>query len=169
MKEQGRDAARKALRHLAGAFVAALVLFHGWLVVRRLSDPASVPPGVLLRWLGAFAVVAGLLWLRRRGMPLLHGRKALAIWTVALLLHGNGGTSPLDREADAGSVPETLVLVLPGALSLATASAILLLASVRPHPLLASPTGAVALRPVGTGNRLSPCLAGPGPRAPPVC
>ncbi len=169
MKEQGREAARAALRHVAGALVAALVLFHGWLVVRRLSEPATLPPGVLLRWLGAFAVVAALLWLRRLGLPLLHGRKALAVWTVALLLHGNAGASPLDGDATGGSVPETLVLVLPGVLSVATASALLLLASVRPRPLLASARGAGVLRPVGAAKHLSPCLAGLGPRAPPAC
>jgi hypothetical protein len=166
MKRQGREAARAALRHVAGASVAGLVLFHGWLVARRLSDPAALPPGILLRWLGAFAVVGALLWLRRLGLPLLRGRKALAVWTVALLLHGNGRAAPLGMEASAGSV-ESLVLVLPGVLSVATASALLLLTSLRPRPLLASAGGSALVRPAGDATFLSPCLGGQGPRAPP--
>lgn len=169
MKDQGREAARAAIRHVAGALVSALVLFHGWLVARRLSDPATLPPDVLLRWLGAFAVVGALLWLRRLGLPLLHGRKALAVWTVALLLHGNSGAAPLDADAEGGPVPESLVLVLPGVLSLATASALLWLASVRPRPLLAHARGASVLHPVEGGKPLSPCRAGLGSRAPPRC
>ena len=168
MKRQGREAARAALRHVAGASVAGLVLFHGGLVARRLADPAALPPGILLRWLGAFAVVGALLWLRRQGLPLLRGRKALAVWTVALLLHGNAGAAPLGMEAEGSSVHESLVLALPGVLSVATASALLLLASVRPRPLLASVRGSALVRPAAGGTFRSPCLAGKGPRAPPV-
>ena len=168
MKRQGREAACAALRHVAGASVAGLVLFHGWLVARRLADPAALPPGILLRWLGAFAVVGALLWLHRQGLPLLHGKKALAAWTVALLLHGNAGAAPLGLEAEGVAVPESLVLVLPGVLSVATASALLLLASVRPRPLLASARGSALVRLAAGGPFLSPCLAGKGPRAPPA-
>jgi hypothetical protein len=168
MKEQGREAARAALRHLTGGTVAALVLFHGWLVARRLSDPATLPPSVLFRWLGAFAVVAALLWLRRLGLPLFHGRKALAVWTVALLLHVNAGAAPLAGDATSGSAPETLVLVLPGALSVATASALLLLATVRKHPLPASARRASLFHPPAGAKHLAPCLCGQGPRGPPV-
>ena len=168
MKSQGREAARAALRHLAGASVAGLVLFHGWLVARRLSDPAALPPGILLKWLGAFAVVGALLWLKRLGLPLLRGRKALAVWTVAFLLHGNAGAAPLGGDADAGSVAESLVLVLPGVISVATASALLLLASVRPRPLLAAARSSGLVRPTAGARFLSPCLAGQGPRAPPA-
>jgi len=169
MKGPGKEAIRTALRHLAGAGVAALILFHGWLVARRLADPAGLEPGIALRWLAAFAVVGGLLWLRSRGLPLFRGRKALAAWTVAILIHGNAGAAPLPGDAEGVPGTEALVLVLPGALSLVTASALLLLAGVSPRrALVARPLGLV-LRPAPRPLLLSPCLAGHGPRPPPAC
>ncbi len=167
MKGQG-EAVRAALRHLAGACVAALVLFHAWLVARRLSDPASLEPRIAIRWLVGFAVVGALLWLRRRGLPLLGSRKALAVWALALLIHGNAGATPLPAQADAHSGPEALVLVLPAALSVATASALLLLAAARQQGALASLGHDGIVQPAPRARLLSPCLAGHAPRGPPT-
>jgi hypothetical protein len=168
MKGPGIESVRAALRHLAGVCVAALVLFHAWLMGRRLSDPTALDPRVLLRWLAALAVVGALLWLRRLGLPLLRGRKALALWTVALLLHGNAGTGALATVTQTTSGPETLVLVIPGVLSVATASALLLFASVRPRPLLAPARCSGLTPPFASRRLLASGRAGRGCRAPPA-
>ncbi len=168
MKGPGKESIRAALRHLAGAAVAALVLFHGWLVARRLADPAGLEPRVAARWLAAFAVVGALLWLRSLGRPLFRGRKALAVWTLAFLIHGNAGAAPLPGDADGASGPGALVLVLPGALSLATASALLLLAGASRRHFLESHERGLAVRPASSLFFLSPCLEGHGPRPPPA-
>src|SRR5215510_3177137 len=128
MQAMRTDAPSAAVRYGTGAVVVGLVLFHAWLVGRRLADATALDPRVLFRWLGGLAVVGALLWLRRLGLPLLRGRKALALWTVALLLHGNAGTGALATEADSASGPGALVLVIPGVLSVVAASTILLLA-----------------------------------------
>src|SRR5262245_28458447 len=134
MQATRTNATSALLRYGTGAAVAGLVFFHAWLVGRRLADPAGPDPKVLLRWGAGLAVLGALLWLRRLGLSVVRGRKALALWTVALLLHGNAPTGPVVGDAQSPAGPETLVLVLPGVLSAVTASAFLLLASLRPRP-----------------------------------
>jgi hypothetical protein len=91
----------------------------------------------------------------------------MALWTVALLLHGDAGNAPLATEANATSRPEALVLVIPGVLSVATASALLLIASLAARPVLA-PASCLGLAGVFSSARLlAPGRTGRGCRAPP--
>jgi hypothetical protein len=168
MRSTRTDATSVALRYGTGAVLGGLVLFHVWLAGRRLADPTGLDPHVLFRWLAGFGVVGALLWLRRLGLPLLRGKKALALWTVALLLHGNSGTARLAAEAEATTAPEALVLVLPGVLSLVTASALLLVAALRPRPLLAPASPSGLARSFSSGRLLAPGRTGRGCRAPPA-
>src|SRR5512134_2738482 len=68
----------------AAALLAVLHAFILWdrVVHGRLSDP-----GVALRWLGGAALTVALLALRRRGVSLFRGRRALVFWLLVLLLH----------------------------------------------------------------------------------
>jgi hypothetical protein len=168
MRSMRTDATSLALRYGTGAVLAALVLFHAWLAGRRLADQSALDPHVLLRWLAGLGVVGALLWLRRLGLPLLRGRKALALWTVALLLHGNSDFGRLAAEAQATTAPEALVLVIPGVMSLVTASAFLLVAALRPRPLLAPATPEGLARSFSSGRLLAPGRTGRGCRAPPA-
>lgn len=81
---------------LVAAFAAllaiSLVPFHVWLLWERLSDLSIRQPGVALRWLAAAAIIAAGLRELRAGRPLLRGKRALALWTLAFLLHA--GTTP---------------------------------------------------------------------------
>ena len=63
------------------------MLFHVWLFSGQALEGELADSGRLLRWLAAFGIVGGLILLRRRGQPL-RGRKAVAIWLLAALLHG---------------------------------------------------------------------------------
>jgi hypothetical protein len=167
MQARRTDTTSALLRYGTGAAVIALVLFHAWLVGRRLADPTGLDRSVLLRWAAGLAVVGALLWLRRLGLSLVRGRKALALWTVALLLHGNTPTGPVVADTQAASGPEGLVLVLPGVLSMVTASALLLLASLRPRPLLAPAVSSGLAEVFASGRLLAPGRTGRGCRAPP--
>jgi hypothetical protein len=57
-------------------------------------------------------LVAALIGLHRRGIPIVFGRKALAIWLVALLLHGPAMAGALQSAGPRASSESTEVFVL---------------------------------------------------------
>ena len=76
------------LRKLVAASVALLVLFHAWLFGAQLVDGQLADAALLARWAAAGLLTAALWGLRRRGVPLFRGRRAVAIWLLAAVLHG---------------------------------------------------------------------------------
>ena len=107
----------------AGALVAA---FHVWLFAAQVWSGHVAQPDVLLRWLVAGALVAGLIALGRRGLPVVFGRHAIAVWLLAALLHGPALANDLDGFATP-SMPEAATLapsILGAALVLMVAAAI---------------------------------------------
>ena len=107
------------VRKLVAASAAALALFHIWLFAGQLWNGAIVAePDLLARWAVAGVLVAALEGLRRRGASLIRGRKAVAIWLVALLLHG---PAIADRGAalDPQALPEVIVTLVTASLALA--------------------------------------------------
>ena len=120
------------LRKLVTASVAALVLFHAWLLGAQAIGGRLADAGLLGRWAAAGLLVAALWRLRRQGVPLVWGRRATAIWLLAALLHGPAALDRLDR-------PQLLLpdvaaaLVDMGALLLAAAT----LAGTRRRPVAA--------------------------------
>jgi hypothetical protein len=116
---------RPVLSLAAAALVLSLSALHGWLLWLRISQGRLLEWGVAIRWgVGALLLLA-LLALRRRGVPLFWGRKALALWVLVLLIHwtapaASGGV----REE--GPVPPPILFVLPAsAWSLALAAGLL--------------------------------------------
>lgn len=98
------------IRRTALAAGAALGAFHLWLLGHQawtgeLSDPSTV-----LRWAAAVVLVGGLLSLRRRGVPMLFSRPAVAMWVLAALLHGPAIADDLQR-LDTPALPEVVVAV----------------------------------------------------------
>ena len=75
-----------ARRVLSGA-TGALGLFHLWLFARQAWTGELGSPETVFKWIAAAALVAALAVLRRNGVPLARGRKAVAIWTLVALLH----------------------------------------------------------------------------------
>lgn len=87
---------------------AALAAFHVWIFFDQLWTGAIADPGLVLRWLGAAALVGGLLFLRRQGESLLRSRKAVAIWVLAALLHGPALANRFEAPG-APAIPEVIL------------------------------------------------------------
>jgi hypothetical protein len=97
-----------AIRLLIRALVATLALFHGWLFASQAAGGDLAEPGLALRWIVAGGLVTALSVLWRRGESL-SGRKAVAVWVLAALLHG---PALADRQMPAGNLAP-----LPGAVA----------------------------------------------------
>ena len=99
------------LRKALVAAGALLGLFHVWLFADQLRNgDLLTDPGLLARWLIAIGLVGALGALRRRGVSLVVGRQAVAIWALAALLHGPAIAGRLDA-LDETTVSETVALL----------------------------------------------------------
>ncbi len=76
----------------AGALLAG---FHVWLFVSQLGDGRLADVSVLARWAVAAGLGVALWYLRRQNVPLFWGRKAVAVWLLAAVLHGPSLTDRL--------------------------------------------------------------------------
>ena len=65
----------------------ALAVFHGWLFVVQAAAGRLEDPWVIVRWMGAAGLIMALVAVHRRGHRV-WGRKSIAIWLLAALLHG---------------------------------------------------------------------------------
>ena len=107
------------LRKLVAASVALLVLFHAWLFAAQLLDGRLTDAGLLARWAAAGLLIGALWHLRRRGISLVRGRRATAIWLLAALLHGPAALDRLDSAQL--PIPDAIVaLVELGSILVAT-------------------------------------------------
>jgi hypothetical protein len=94
--------------------VALLVVLHASILWDRVAQGRLSDPGVALRWLAAAALTVALLVLRRRGVSLFWGRRALVFWLLVLLLHAGASVPPDPGERLA---PEQLLFVVPAAVA----------------------------------------------------
>ena len=86
---------------------AALIGFHGWLFAGQMAAGRLEDPWLVFRWIAAAALIATLVAVRRGGEAVL-GRKSIAIWVLAVLLHGPVIASDLSSEFNSFAVPETV-------------------------------------------------------------
>jgi hypothetical protein len=130
-----------------------LVAFHAGLLWGRIDRASFDDPAIVLRWLGAAALVGGAtLWKRRAGVSLTRGRGALVFWTLVALLHAG---APLPVIEAHGVDAASLALVL----------AVLVVALVSAR----QPSMAARLRPRAHAATLAASSGGPlaAPRPPP--
>jgi len=146
-----------------------LVVFHGWLLAGQLWSGELADLTLVARWVVSGGLIWGLFQLRRQGSPLFFGRKAVALWLLAALLHGPALVERFTKPG-APAVPEVMATVAQVAASAATVVGLLLFAGVlasarrRFVPALVSVRSDHALegsRPPGTHFRFAP-------RPPPV-
>jgi hypothetical protein len=156
---------RALLSSLGLAVAATLVVLHASLLWDRVVQGRLSDPVVALRWLAAVVLMGALLALRRRGVSLLWGRRALVFWLLVLLLHA-GAAVPQDPGPRLA--PEQLLFVLPAAVGPAC---LLLLLVATPLAGRAVPDPAVSWIRRATGDapaRRGGFLLALAPRAPPV-
>lgn len=113
-------------RRLIAAMGAALVLFHAWLLATQVWHGELLDTGVLLRWFAAAGLTAGLVGLYRAGLPVVGGRKAIALWLLAALLHAPA-TADLNGRIDAPALQEATSELMQAASAVALAGLGLLL------------------------------------------
>ncbi len=154
----------RALRVVGFSIAAALVAFHGWLLLSRIarSDFGWVD---LLRWLAALAVVGAIREVYRRSGGL-HGRQAVVLGLLVVALHvgvTQAGVDPAQQEQRSGAVFLLPVAIAP------TAGALLLLcfiAGLGNPPSWGGPGTKLALvaAPVYTDRAVTSLFSRPPPR-----
>ena len=92
----------KASLAVAGA---ALIGFHGWLFAAQVAEGRLGDPWLVFRWIAAALLIAALVGVRRGGASM-FGRKSIAIWVLAALLHGPA-ISELQTDFNSFGLPET--------------------------------------------------------------
>ncbi len=110
---QKRHTLRQLLTLLAGLTALALTVFHLLLLWRRLLDTSIAQPGVLIRWIAAALLTAGLF--AARG----HGRnRFLVIGLLIALLHAGipAGAHPAVPPLPLGVVVQIGFAVICGTL-----------------------------------------------------
>ena len=157
------------MRRAAAVLGGVLVLFHVWLFLDRLWHGQLADAASLLRWAVAGGLTAGLWALHRRGVSLVRGRKAIAIWVLAALLHAPAVVG----EHQAGHAPAlaevvTTVAQILGALSVGLALILLAVAlrrQVAPQLARARAVARGRVRPYAAGRSLH-CSSRPPPSLP---
>ena len=97
---------RRSLTALAVLAGATLVLFHVALFVGQAGAGRLVEPALAVKWSVSVLLCLALVALRRAGVPLLRGRRALAVWLLAGLLHWNTAPGP---ESGPPILPQVIV------------------------------------------------------------
>lgn len=95
----------RMIRAALAAAGVALAGFHGWLFAAQVAAGRLEDPWLIFRWVAAAALIAALAAVRRGGDSL-WGRKGVAIWVLAALLHGPAIAGELT--VDTLALPETV-------------------------------------------------------------
>jgi hypothetical protein len=101
---------------------AALVGFHGWLFVAQFAAGRLDDPWLVVRWIAAASLVAAFVAVHRGGASIL-GRKSIAIWVLAALLHGPAIASDLQTDFNSSALPQTVATTVLQLLSSAALAA----------------------------------------------
>jgi hypothetical protein len=101
---------RMVRKTLAGAGIL-LAAFHAWLFLGQIWTGDLADASLVGRWALAGGLVWGLHRLRRQGASILWGRKAVALWLLAALLHGPAIAQRADL-VDAPAVPEVVATIV---------------------------------------------------------
>ena len=121
------------VRRVLSAAAALLAAFHVWLFADQIVTGELGDIAVLSRWLIGAGLTAALVNLHRRGLSLVRGRHAVAVWLLAALLHGPALARSVDGAAP--SIPEVVSTVVQTVTGIVTFGTLLLLLSLRsPRP-----------------------------------
>ena len=99
----------------------ALVGFHGWLFAAQAASGRLEDPWLVVRWVASASLLAALVAVRRGGASI-FGRKSIAMWVLAALLHGPA-ISDLQTNFNSFALPETVATTVVQMLASAALSA----------------------------------------------
>jgi hypothetical protein len=156
------------IRRSAVTAVVLLGAFHLWLFGHQVWSGQLAEPAAIARWLLALALGAGLIMLRRRGLPMVIGRQAVTLWVLVALLHGPALANDSDGFA-APAVPEAVVTLVQAAAAIASLGLAFYLSFVAGSRALPSAGGLLA--PMGAEWLTvsgAPCATRFLPRPPPI-
>jgi hypothetical protein len=155
------------IRKAAVAAGAALALFHLWLLVDQAWAGELLEPWLLLRWLVAGVLAAGLVSVLRSGASGFWSRRMVAIWLLGALLHA---PSVIDRaNADVQSLPEAAVILVEiAAVSAVIGLAFLFVAAAFRRTPRTSKSGESRRRDAPAASPLLGLVQAFAPRPPPV-
>jgi hypothetical protein len=100
--------AAAALVALGRLGLAALIVFHAWLLGAHLVDGQAFEPATAVRWMLAVIVLAGFRALSRRGLPLLLGRRAVVLWLLVVVIHCSAASDGAAAAALGRAIPESV-------------------------------------------------------------
>jgi hypothetical protein len=98
------------IRRVLAAAAILLAAFHVWLFAGQLWSGELGDFALISRWLIAAGLTAALFNLHRRGLSLVRGRHAVAVWLLAALLHGPALAR--DIEGVSPSMPEVVSTIV---------------------------------------------------------
>ena len=104
------------IRRTLGLLGGALAAFHGWLFVAQAASGRLEDPWLIFRWMTAASLIAAFAAVLRGGGSV-WGRKGIAIWVLAGLLHGPAvaGEADITSIAVAETVSTSVVQLLSAA------------------------------------------------------
>ena len=126
----------RILRVSLGIAGISLAGFHGWLFLGQIAEGRFEDPWVIFRWAAAALLIGSLAVLWRAGESM-FGRRGIAIWVLAALLHGPAiAADGLETFAMPEAVATTILQVGSSLVLVAGLWALAgLLAARRRHPL----------------------------------
>lgn len=147
---------------------ALLVAFHLWLFGSQVWEGQLVDLALAARWLLAAGLVTALMQLRRRGLSMVWGRHAVALWVLAALLHGPAVARDLSIAAPAA--PEVIATLAQSIINIGGIGMMLLLGLAGLRRRARQPLRRLALAAVPNDRRafLPGSFLHFAPRPPPV-
>ena len=112
------------VRRSLGLAAALLAAFHAWIFLRQAWAGELVDLALVSRWVLAAGLFGALLSLRRRGLSVVRGRHAVAVWVLAGLLHGPAIARTVDGTGP--SIPEVVATLAQAVTNVATVGTLLL-------------------------------------------
>ena len=157
------DLLAMALRSLGRLGFAGLALYHVWLLGVHLLDGRAFAPATAVRWVLAVLVLAGLRALRRRGLPLFSGRRAVGLWLLVAIIHCSAAWEGGAAAAVGRAIPESVTALAHLSVATLVLAAVLAVAfsagagpSATSRPALAVPALIAGLPSTGIVFRFSP-------------
>lgn len=118
---------RSFVSALGAVALVSLVFLHASILWARVTQGRLGEPVIAVRWAAAFVLLLALVALRRRGVSLLWGRRALVFWLLVLVLHAGTG---VPQESTPRVAPEQILFVLPAAVAPACVFLVILATSL---------------------------------------